>query len=30
MTQEDFYNEANKWSNIFLTGIAGSWKTYAK
>jgi ATP-dependent exoDNAse (exonuclease V) alpha subunit len=26
--QEDFLIEANKWSNIFLTWIWGSWKSY--
>lgn len=29
MTQEQFYQLANKWKNIFLTGIWWSWKTYA-
>lgn len=28
-TQESFYKEANKWKNIFLTGLAGSGKSFA-
>lgn len=28
-TQQDFYDEANKWNNIFLTWVWWSWKTFA-